>query len=654
MRRESRIDDRRDERRDDERRDDRSSRNDRRDDSRRDERDRREDRSRDDRYRDESRDDGRRRDDRRDYKREERDRDSTRRDDRPKEREDDKRGELAQKRREDFAEAGEGPQAKKLKTEAAGEAAQSVQAPTDEKSLKLKMLSDLLAKQRKQLEATKESLEKQKQEKEAAREKSLALMKAETPVAVLSSVGDAKEQTLLLDDQGRQIDSYGNVISGPILQKHPTSLANKRRNDVAYQQLLVKKRRENPYVSSNTAAVINQRKKRTLDSWVEPGTYIDMGTEIRESIKQEEEIEKAYQFEKKLILDEKEKEEKAKQDEEDAIERMNEEKRAMIGAAPKDVEWWDKPFLLARKDPHGDDIFSYGALIDPVPVNTASIDNKIIHPVPIQPPAEIQPDGPVPLPITKKEQAKITKQNKLAARIRRNEEQLLGIREAPKDRVRLTNMYRVYGAEAMMDPTKIELKVRQETAEREERHHDRNQERKLTPEQRREKKMKKLTENTDVIVNVCVFKVLEMSSKNKAKIEKNAQQLFMTGTCVITPSMSVIAVEGSVLAVRRYKKLMGRRIKWNNERESDSDEESSEEEMPEDNKEDVKKEEVKESLAELGLNRCDLIWEGEIMTRNFNDFQVKASRTEAAAKKYLSDRGVLHYYEMARTFAPGK
>lgn len=108
----------------------------------------------------------------------------------------------------------------------------------------------------------------------------------------------------------------------------------------------------------------------------------------------------------------------------------------------------------------------------------------------------------------------------------------------------MTNMYRVYGAEAMMDPTKIELKVRQETAEREERHHERNQERKLTPEQRKEKKMKKLTANTDVIVNVCVFKVREMSSKNKAKIEKNAQQLFMTGTCVITPSMSVVAVEG--------------------------------------------------------------------------------------------------------------
>jgi hypothetical protein len=37
---------------------------------------------------------------------------------------------------------------------------------------------------------------------------------------------------------------------------------------------------------------------------------------MRETIKEEEEIEKAYQFEKKLILDEREKEEKEKQDEE--------------------------------------------------------------------------------------------------------------------------------------------------------------------------------------------------------------------------------------------------------------------------------------------------------------------------------------------------
>jgi len=42
------------------------------------------------------------------------------------------------------------------------------------------------------------------------------------------------------------------------------------------------------------------------------------------------------------------------------------------------------------------------------------------------------------------------------------------------------------------------------------------------------------------------------------------------------------------------------------------------------------------------------------MTRSFNDFQVKASRTEAAAKKYLTDRGCVHYFDMARTFTPGK
>jgi len=346
---------------------------------------------------------------------------------------------------------------------------------------------------------------------------------------------------------------------------------------------------------------------------------------------------------KKLVLDARDKEERELEEQNEASERVIEERRNLVGKTPI-VEWWDKPFLKARKDVNGEDIFSYGATIDPVPTYTAMIDNRIIHPIPIQPPAEILPDGSIPLPLTKQEQRRITKQNKLAARIRVNEEQLLGMREAPKDRVRLTNMYRVYGTDAMMDPTRIELLVRKETAERVERHEERNQERKLTSEQKKEKNMKKLTADTNVIVNVCVFKATELTTKNRFKVDKNAQQFFLTGTCVIIPSFCLIIVEGGVLALRKYKKLMLRRIKWGNKKPENDDDESDEQ-SEEDNDAEVTPEKD---------GRCDLVWEGEVMTRSFYDFQVKSSRTEGAAKKYLSDRGVVHYFEMARTFVPGK
>jgi U4/U6 small nuclear ribonucleoprotein PRP3 len=420
----------------------------------------------------------------------------------------------------------------------------------ESKAQRLKIMSANLAAKKAELErslvATQELIQKKKEESEVKIEKIEPM--------VVSSLSDQSEP-LLLDDLGREVDSYGNVVFGSIIQRHSSSLANKRRNDLTYQQQVVKKRRENPYLSVNSNVnTTNGRKKRDLNSWIAPGKYIEAGEEFRENIKKEEEIEKAWQFEKKLVLDAREVEEKKALDESDAYERSKEEKKALISKQPKDVEWWDKPFLKARADVHGENIFSYGAPHDPIPMDISSIDSKIIHPVPIQPPAEIKPDGPVALPLTPAEQKRVTKQNKTAARIRANEEQLLGVREVPKDRVRLTNMYRVYGTDAMLDPTKIELLVRKETSERLERHDERNQERKLTPEQKKEKKMKKLTKDTDVIVNVMVFKVTEMTTKNKFKVDKNAQQLFLSGTLVITPTFSLIVVEGGTLAMRKYKK----------------------------------------------------------------------------------------------------
>lgn len=75
-------------------------------------------------------------------------------------------------------------------------------------------------------------------------------------------------------------------------------------------------------------------------------------------------------------------------------------------------------------------------------------------------------------------------------------------------RVRLANMQRVYGVDAMMDPTKIETIVIQECAERKARHEARNQERKLTPQQKKEKKKQKLLADRQNELTVCVFKVI--------------------------------------------------------------------------------------------------------------------------------------------------
>ena len=64
---------------------------------------------------------------------------------------------------------------------------------------------------------------------------------------------------------------------------------------------------------------------------------------------------------------------------------------------------------------------------------------------------------------------------------------------APK--VSISNMMRVMGNEAIMDPTALEARVRKQVSQRIRNHDERNAARKLTPAERREKKKKKCVVN---------------------------------------------------------------------------------------------------------------------------------------------------------------
>jgi len=231
-------------------------------------------------------------------------------------------------------------------------------------------------------------------------------------------------------------------------------------------------------------------------------------------------------------------------------------------------------------------------------------------------------------------------------------------------------MHRVYGSEAMQDPTAIEKRVRKEMAERTERHHQRNQARKLTPTERSEKKRRKLIEDTKFSTSVAVFKVLELNTRNRHKIDKAAQLNYLTGCCINGPTFILVVVEGGPKGLKRYKKLMLRRIKWNAEEEEGTHKEKSETgpipENPEEPKTNTnnnppKPEEVTK-MDEIGTifnetkkieNRCDLIWEGEVRIAAFNDFQMRPYQTsELLIRKFLTDRGCVHYWDLAKNFIP--
>ena len=70
----------------------------------------------------------------------------------------------------------------------------------------------------------------------------------------------------------------------------------------------------------------------------------------------------------------------------------------------------------------------------------------------------------------------------------------------------MANLMRVLGTEAVLDPTKMEKHVRDQMAKRLKAHEDANAARKLTPQQRKEKKISKIKEDTSTGVHVSVYR----------------------------------------------------------------------------------------------------------------------------------------------------
>ncbi|KAF8079963.1 hypothetical protein N665_0988s0008 [Sinapis alba] len=198
----------------------------------------------------------------------------------------------------------------------------------------------------------------------------------------------------------------------------------------------------------------------------------------------------------------------------------------------------------------------------------------------------------------------------------------------------MSNLMKVLGSEATQDPTKLEKEIRTAAAEREQAHTDRNAARKLTPAEKREKKERKLFDDpTTIETIVSVYKINKLSHpKTRFKVEMNARENRLTGCSVMTEGMSVVVVEGKSKAIKRYGKLMLRRINWEEAVKKGEKEGEEEDEDEEEND---------------GNNKCWLVWQGSVAKPSFHRFLVQECLTESAAKKVFTDAGVGHYWDLA-------
>jgi hypothetical protein len=198
--------------------------------------------------------------------------------------------------------------------------------------------------------------------------------------------------------------------------------------------------------------------------------------------------------------------------------------------------------------------------------------------------------------------------------------------------------------------------------ERMKRHEERNAARKLTPEQRREKKRRKLFENTSLMTRVAVFRVpyrALIHPKIRFKVDINASQYYLSGVALLCEdkdspeaTFGLVCVEGGPKAIRRYKKLMLRRIKWDIADDQDTDASStsthSETKLTsttnttndsDDSDEDEKSSEQSSSTQSYTSNsKCLLVWEVSIFSV-FHDWHLilQLSTIQTTVSLVISD-----------------
>uniref|UniRef100_A0AAQ6IW06 U4/U6 small nuclear ribonucleoprotein Prp3 n=1 Tax=Anabas testudineus TaxID=64144 RepID=A0AAQ6IW06_ANATE len=230
--------------------------------------------------------------------------------------------------------------------------------------------------------------------------------------------------------------------------------------------------------------------------------------------------------------------------------------------------------------------------------------------------------------LTKKEQKKLRRQTRREGQKEMQEKVRLGLMPPPEPKVRISNLMRVLGTEAVQDPTKVEAHVRAQMAKRQKAHEEANAARKLTAEQRKEKKVKKLKEDLTDGVYIAVYRIRNLQNPaKKFKVEANANQLYLTGTVVLHRDVNIVVVEGGPKSQKKFKRLMMSRIKWE-EHNSKRDGKHGDDDTKRNNK-------------------CWLIWEGTAKERSFGDMKFKQCPTESMAREHFKKHGTEHYWDLA-------
>uniref|UniRef100_A0A8C8FD59 U4/U6 small nuclear ribonucleoprotein Prp3 n=1 Tax=Oncorhynchus tshawytscha TaxID=74940 RepID=A0A8C8FD59_ONCTS len=424
------------------------------------------------------------------------------------------------------------------------------------------------------------------------------------PPKVAEARESNKPAPLILDDMGRTVDASGNEVE--LTHRMPTLKANIRavKREQFRQQLKEKPGEDlesTIYFDGRVNIAPAQRAKKGF-KFHEQGRFEKIAQRIRTKAQLEKLQTEIAQAAKKTGIQASTK-----------LALFAPKKMLGDGQVPI-IEWWDSYILPSNIDLSTETNF--------VAMELFGVTNLVEHPAQISPPVDTDKPGvTLGVYLTKKEQKKLRRQTRREGQKELQEKVRLGLMPPPEPKVRISNLMRVLGTEAVQDPTKVEAHVRAQMAKRQKAHEEANAARKLTTEQRKEKKVKKLKED---LISVHRIRNLHNPAK-KFKVEANANQLYLTGTVVLHRDVNMVVVEGGPKAQKKFKRLMLSRIKWeeHNSKRDDADDETKKN------------------------NRCSLVWEGTAKERNYGEMKFKQCPTENMAREHFKKHGTEHYWDLA-------
>ncbi|XP_062394074.1 U4/U6 small nuclear ribonucleoprotein Prp3 isoform X1 [Sardina pilchardus] len=432
------------------------------------------------------------------------------------------------------------------------------------------------------------------------------------PPSKVESREVTKPTPLILDDQGRTVDASGKEVE--LTHRMPTLKANIRavKREQFRQQL-----KERPGEDLESTSYFDHRvnilpaqRPRKGFKFHEQGRFEKIAQRIRTKAQLEKLQTEIAQAAKKTGIQASTK-----------LALIAPKKELGEGEVPT-IEWWDSYILPSNIELSPNTIFDEMELF--------GVTNLVEHPAQMSPPVDGDKAVTLGVYLTKKEQKKLRRQTRREGQKEVQEKVRLGLMPPPEPKVRISNLMRVLGTEAVQDPTKVEAHVRAQMAKRQKAHEEANAARKLTAEQRKEKKVKKLKEDLTQGVHITVYRIRNLHNPaKKFKVEANANQLYLTGTVVLHKDVNIVVVEGGPKSQKKFKRLMLHRIKW--------DEGNS-------------KRDVEGLVDEEGLkkkNKCDLVWEGTAKERSYGDLKFKQCPTENMAREHFKKHGTEHYWDLA-------